>query len=102
MVVATVAVAHRSDPFHFIVLALYYTAAETNVKSQILRSAPGASGDGGLRYFSTISRISMGQLLTQMPQAMHLLAGPPETAGGTITWKGQTSAHLPQPMHLLS
>ena len=40
----------------------------------------------------------MGQLLTQMPQAMHLEAGPPDTAGDTIRWKGQTSAHLPQPV----
>ena len=36
----------------------------------------------------------MGQLLTQMPQAMHLPAVAPETAGETITWKGQTSAHV--------
>lgn len=49
-------------------------------------------------YFSTISRISMGQLLTQMPQAIHLPAVAPETAGETMTWKGQTSAHFPQPV----
>ena len=48
-------------------------------------------------YFSTISSTSMGQALTQMPQAMHLEA---TGLSGTFTqtWKGQTSAHLPQPM----
>ena len=40
----------------------------------------------------------MGQLLTQMPQAIHLPAVAPETAGETMTWKGQTSAHFPQPV----
>ena len=39
----------------------------------------------------------MGQALTQMPQAMHLVVVPP--AGATITFMGQTSAHLPQEVH---
>src|SRR5699024_3742511 len=47
-------------------------------------------------HFSTISRISMGQALTQMPQAMHLLATGLSSAF-TSTWKGQMSLHLPQP-----
>jgi len=39
----------------------------------------------------------MGQTLAQMPQAMHLVVGAP--AGATITFMGQTSAHLPQEVH---
>ena len=45
-------------------------------------------------YFSTISRISIGQAFTQMPQAMHLVVGP--SAGATMTFMGQISTHLPQ------
>ncbi len=36
----------------------------------------------------------MGQALTQIPQAMHLVVVAP--SGATITFMGQTSAHLPQ------
>ena len=36
----------------------------------------------------------MGQALTQMPQAMHLVVVPP--TGATMTFMGQISAHLPQ------
>ena len=39
----------------------------------------------------------MGQALTQMPQAMHLLVGP--SWGATITFMGQISTHLPQEVH---
>ena len=36
----------------------------------------------------------MGQALTQMPQAMHLVVGP--FSGATMTFMGQASTHLPQ------
>ena len=36
----------------------------------------------------------MGHALTQIPQAMHLLAGFPSFK--TMTFMGQTSTHLPQ------
>ena len=36
----------------------------------------------------------MGQTLAQMPQAMHLLAGP--SGFITMTFMGQASTHLPQ------
>ena len=49
----------------------------------------------GKIYFSTISSTSMGQTLAQMPQAMHLEAGP--SAFMTMTFMGQASTHLPQP-----
>lgn len=39
----------------------------------------------------------MGQALTQMPQAIHLLVGP--SLGATITFMGQISTHLPQEVH---
>jgi len=39
----------------------------------------------------------MGQALTQIPQAMHLVVGP--SAGATITFMGQASTHLPQEVH---
>jgi len=55
------------------------------------------SGFGMDNYFSTISRISMGQALTQMPQAMHLEAG--FSGFRTMTFMGQASTHLPQETH---
>lgn len=48
-------------------------------------------------YFSTISRTSIGHALTQIPQAVHLDAVGLSSAF-TITPKGQTSTHLPQPV----
>ena len=36
----------------------------------------------------------MGHALAQMPQAMHFVVGP--LSGTTMTFIGQTSAHLPQ------
>ena len=50
-----------------------------------------------IAYFSTISSTSMGQALTQMPQAMHLDAG--LSGFITMTFMGQASAHLPQLTH---
>jgi hypothetical protein len=49
------------------------------------------------RYFSTISRMPIGQFFTQMPQAIHLEVVP--SAGCTITFIGQASTHLPQEVH---
>ena len=39
----------------------------------------------------------MGQALTQMPHAIHLLVTG-ESSAFTITWNGQTSTHFPQPV----
>jgi len=48
-------------------------------------------------YFSTISKISMGQALTQMPQAMHLETGLSSLC--TMTFMGHTATQAPQPTH---
>jgi hypothetical protein len=48
-------------------------------------------------YFSTISRIPIGQALAHIPQAIHLEVGP--SGDLTITFIGHTSTHLPQDVH---
>jgi hypothetical protein len=50
-----------------------------------------------IAYFSTISSTSMGQALTQIPQAMHLDAG--FSGFRTMTFMGQTATQAPQLTH---
>ena len=48
-------------------------------------------------YFSTTSSTSIGQAFAHIPHAIHLLVTG-ESSAFTITWNGQTSTHLPQPV----